>query len=153
MTVSAITGNSGVIDRVWLALGDTPSKIAKPRNVYRHSFPLASTSTLQTPDKDGTQNRRLFERSPPIKAHASVAKGNATFLTECSFGVAHDKLVQIITDEQPYEPYWESLSSIKLSQKNLESTARLKEFLPNLVDLNLLVISISRYIDMALMLA
>lgn len=62
---------------------------------------------------------------------------NATFLTECSFGVAHDRLVQVITDVQPYEPYWEELTSIDLSHRNLDSTARLKEFLPRLDSLTL----------------
>ncbi|KAI0029478.1 hypothetical protein K488DRAFT_80141 [Vararia minispora EC-137] len=61
--------------------------------------------------------------------------GNATFLTEASFGVAHDKLVQVITDVQPFEPYWEDLSNIDLSRKHLESVARLKEFLPRLRNL------------------
>ena len=62
---------------------------------------------------------------------------NATFLTECSFGVAHDRLVQVITDVQPYEPYWEELTIIDLSHRNLDSTARLKEFLPRLDSLSL----------------
>ena len=65
------------------------------------------------------------------------ASANATFLTECSFGVAHDRLVQVITDVQPYEPYWEELTTIDLSHRNLDSTARLKEFLPRLDSLTL----------------
>ena len=65
--------------------------------------------------------------------------GNATFLTECSFGVAHDKLVQVITDVQPFEPHWEDLSSIDLSKKALDSVARLKEFLPKLDTLTVCV--------------
>jgi hypothetical protein len=62
----------------------------------------------------------------------TLGKGNATFLTECSFGVAYDQLVQIITDVHPYQPYWEPLSEINLSKKGIESLARLNEFLPNL---------------------
>ncbi|KAF9235186.1 hypothetical protein BU15DRAFT_89671 [Melanogaster broomeanus] len=62
---------------------------------------------------------------------------NATFLTECSFGLAHDRLVQVITDVQPFEPYWEGLNSIDLSRKALDSVARLKEFLPKLDSLTL----------------
>ena len=65
--------------------------------------------------------------------------GNATFLTECSFAVAHDRLVEVITDVQPFVPRWEDLSSIDLSGKKLESVARLKEFLPRLDGLNLCV--------------
>jgi hypothetical protein len=66
-------------------------------------------------------------------------KANGTFLTECSFGVTHDRLVQVITDVQPFEPYWEELTSIDLSNKRLESVTRLKEFLPQLDALNLCV--------------
>lgn len=60
---------------------------------------------------------------------------NATFLTECSFGVAHDRLLQCITDVVPFEPHWETMTSIDLSGKTLDSVARLKEFMPKLEDL------------------
>lgn len=62
---------------------------------------------------------------------------NATFLTEASFGVAHDRLVEVITDVQPFEPYWEKLKAINLSGKHIDSVARLKEFLPKLDALSL----------------
>ncbi|KAI0655635.1 hypothetical protein C8Q70DRAFT_1115791 [Cubamyces menziesii] len=78
--------------------------------------------------------RRVSSRTPTTPRGMS---GNATFLTECSFGVAHDRLVQVITDVQPFEPYWEELSSIDLSHRNLDSAARLKEFLPKLDSLSL----------------
>lgn len=51
--------------------------------------------------------------------------------------MAHDRLVQVITDVQPFEPYWGSLTSIDLSEKKLDSVARLKEFLPKLDHLKL----------------
>lgn len=70
--------------------------------------------------------------SSDVTASRVGKQGDATFLTEASFGVAHDMLVHVITDMQPFEPYWEELSSIDLSNKNIESVARLKEFLPQL---------------------
>ncbi|GAA5883281.1 hypothetical protein JCM3774_001748 [Rhodotorula dairenensis] len=63
--------------------------------------------------------------------------GNATFLTECSFGVSHDRLLQYITDVEPFEPDWEGLRSIDLSGKRAQGVVRLKEFLPNLDEVNL----------------
>ncbi|WVN90353.1 uncharacterized protein L203_105589 [Cryptococcus depauperatus CBS 7841] len=63
--------------------------------------------------------------------------GDATFLTECSFGVAHDKLVEIITDVEPFNPHWEGLKALDLKNKGADSVARLKEFLPNLDWVNL----------------
>ena len=70
--------------------------------------------------------------SSNVVASRTGKQADATFLTEASFGVAHDVLVQVITDLQPFEPYWEELSSIDLSNKNIESVARLNEFLPQL---------------------
>ncbi|CAK5284332.1 unnamed protein product [Mycena citricolor] len=77
-----------------------------------------------------TSSRRVFSRS-------HVTRDNGTFLTECSFGVAHDQLVQVLTDVEPFEPHWETLATVELSGKRLESVARLKEFLPALDALNL----------------
>jgi len=65
-------------------------------------------------------------------ASQKVQQANATFLTECSFGLARDRLVQVITDVQPFEPRWEELHAIDLSRKSLDGVARLKEFLPKL---------------------
>lgn len=87
-----------------------------PRNV----FSCPPTSQLLTPASANVSNRN-----------------NATFLTEASFGVAHDRLVEVITDVQPFEPYWEELKAINLSGKHIESVARLKEFLPKLDALSL----------------
>lgn len=87
-------------------------------------------------------SRRVFSRSQthrPSSTSRTFNRANGTFLTECSFGVAHDRLVEVITDVQPFEPYWSQLSSIDLSKKKLESVARLKEFLPTLDSINLYV--------------
>jgi hypothetical protein len=70
---------------------------------------------------------------------AAGAAGSQTFMTECSFAVAHDHLVKVITDVQPFEPYWEALEEVDLSGKGLESVARLKDFLPGLDELKLYV--------------
>ncbi|KAL5482659.1 NUD1 [Sanghuangporus weigelae] len=75
-------------------------------------------------------------QSSPRRVNTS-SRANATFLTECSFGVAHDRLVEVITDVQPFEPYWDSLTALDLSSKRLDSVARLKEFLPKLDSLSL----------------
>ncbi|SCZ88626.1 BZ3500_MvSof-1268-A1-R1_Chr10-2g03024 [Microbotryum saponariae] len=61
---------------------------------------------------------------------------DATFLTECSFGVSADRMVQYITDVEPFEPDWEAVTSIDLSGKKIESLVRLKEFLPGLDEIN-----------------
>ena len=60
-------------------------------------------------------------------------------MTDNSFAVAHDHLVKVITDVQPFEPYWDTLEQVDLSGKGLESVARLKDFLPGLDELKLYV--------------
>ena len=94
------------------------------------------SSQMAVVDSSGT-SRRLFSTSQRSSFTDQDSRMNATFLTECSFGLAHDKLVQVITDVQPFEPYWEELSSIDLSRQSLESVARLKEFMPRLDSLML----------------
>ncbi|KAF8073655.1 hypothetical protein FPV67DRAFT_1409515 [Lyophyllum atratum] len=79
-------------------------------------------------------SRRVFSRSRTerLSFTADNKNINATFLTECSFAVSHDRLVEVITDVESFTPHWDELSSIDLSSKKLESVARLKEFLPRL---------------------
>lgn len=82
-------------------------------------------------------------RESPVAPSANTTTRthvNATFLTECSFGIAHHRLVQCITDAQTFEPHWENLLSIDLSGKSLDSVARLKEFLPSLDTLKVCVL-------------
>ncbi|KAH6911431.1 hypothetical protein BKA70DRAFT_855856 [Coprinopsis sp. MPI-PUGE-AT-0042] len=119
---------------------DSPSKTSssgRPEELR----PLAARQPTVSPASDGSSKRRVFSRSQSHRSSPRSRqvsdKANATFLTECSFGVAHDRLVEVITDVQPFEPFWDQLSGIDLSGKKLESVARLKEFLPRLDSLNL----------------
>lgn len=117
-------------------LDNSPSKTSsngRPEQLQ----PLTSrkpSNQIAGPSK-GESPRRVFSRTYSYRqspGKSSNAKANGTFLTECSFGVAHDRLVEVITDVQPFEPHWERLTSIDLSNAKLESAARLKEFLPQL---------------------
>ncbi|KAJ4482458.1 hypothetical protein J3R30DRAFT_3699990 [Lentinula aciculospora] len=109
----------------------SPSKASGPSD--REIRPLGTSPVSNNNDmiKGLTSSgfRHVFSKS---QRHSQASSGTATFLTECSFGIAHDRLVQVITDVEPFEPHWEELYSIDLSGKNLESAARLKEFLPHL---------------------
>ncbi|KAF8503231.1 hypothetical protein BU17DRAFT_58536 [Hysterangium stoloniferum] len=109
-------------------LEETPSKVSNTsRDLADEMQPLAPRTQ---------SSRRPFSRSTKEK-ELSLTQANQTFLTECSFGISHDKLVHIITDVHPYVPYWETLERIDLGKKGIESVARLKEFLPQLDILNL----------------
>ncbi|KAF8895303.1 hypothetical protein BD779DRAFT_1797151 [Infundibulicybe gibba] len=119
---------------------DSPSKASgsgsRPEELqpFTRHLPESSHSRKATSDSP----RRTFSRSQTQRSLiGNETNPNATFLTECSFGVAHDRLVQVITDVQPFEPHWEELNYIDLSNKKLESVARMKEFLPRLDALSL----------------
>ncbi|KAK0464720.1 uncharacterized protein EV420DRAFT_1760699 [Desarmillaria tabescens] len=84
-----------------------------------------STSWVRTKG-EGTLS---FRAPATLKPATSV---NATFLTECSFGVAHDRLVQVLTDVEPWHPHWETIRGIDLKERGLESVARLGELMPSL---------------------
>lgn len=60
-----------------------------------------------------------------------------TLLTDASFNFAHDKVLEAITDVEPWEPGWDELQVINLSRRRLESCVRLKEFLPALEEVDL----------------
>lgn len=114
---------------------ESPSKASNTRPITDEIQPLsARSSTSSNRSGGGDASWRSLSRS---QTHRPGADPDATFLTECSFGVTHDRLVQVITDIQPFEPHWESLKSIDLSKKSIESVARLKEFLPQLDCLSL----------------
>ncbi|PWN18926.1 L domain-like protein, partial [Microstroma glucosiphilum] len=60
-----------------------------------------------------------------------------TFLTQASFELAHDRMVEVITDVAPWVPDWDELKTIDLRGRKLESVVRLKEFLPKLEEVAL----------------
>ncbi|KAI0078231.1 hypothetical protein K474DRAFT_1594475 [Panus rudis PR-1116 ss-1] len=115
---------------------DSPSKASSARPPTDELQPINPRRPSSTKAVAGSPSREIARRVFSGRADESksprTSGRNATFLTECSFGVAHDRLVQVITDVQPFEPHWEDLSSIDLSGQNLDSVARLKEFLPRL---------------------
>ncbi|RDB17895.1 Septation initiation network scaffold protein cdc11 [Hypsizygus marmoreus] len=115
----------------------SPSKTSSSGAGRTEIQALSARQSSVAPPAD--TSRRSFSRSRTHRGSSTAddQKANATFLTECSFAVSHDRLVEVITDVQPFMPYWEELSSVDLSDKNLESVARLKEFLPRLDSLTL----------------
>lgn len=58
--------------------------------------------------------------------------GEASFMTDASFDVAHDRLLELITDVAPFEEDWRDMRSIDLRGRRVDSLNRCKEFLPRL---------------------
>ncbi|GLB38287.1 putative leucine-rich repeats, outliers [Lyophyllum shimeji] len=141
-------GPSGIVESV------RSKRIAQMMNALEHDDTDTSpskTGTSGQPEMQAVSSRTLHVASPADSSRRTLSRSrthrlsfmgdnknaNATFLTECSFTVSHDRLVEVITDVEPFTPHWDELSCIDLSNKRLESVARLKEFLPRLDALSL----------------
>ncbi|KAK9896537.1 L domain-like protein [Cystobasidium minutum MCA 4210] len=79
----------------------------------------------------------MISTTSTLAWHRKPLNANATILTECSFGVSYDRLLRVLTDVVPFEPSWKDLDHVNLRERGLESVVRLKEFLPNLDEINL----------------
>ncbi|KAJ6620748.1 hypothetical protein B0H10DRAFT_2215737 [Mycena sp. CBHHK59/15] len=122
-----------------LAHGDSSDDAAaeSPTKPAEGSARVFARSQTHRPSPAGNSAAGHLTRLSSVGHASGAGAGHATFLTECSFGVAHDRLVQVLTDVEPFEPHWEELSAVDLAGRGLESAARLKEFLPRLDALNL----------------
>ncbi|KAI5475630.1 leucine-rich repeat protein [Pseudohyphozyma bogoriensis] len=123
----------------------------RTKNIDRALQELQVEAPETSEEHSGTSDIILgsFGSAPKlrVKSSRSVASNSrtfrrttapdATFMTDCSFGVARDNVVRYINDVEPFEPDWEGLRSINLSKKGAESMARLQDFLPNLDEIDL----------------
>ena len=111
------------------SLAPTP---APPQRVRPNPFaPQAGNETGISGSKRTLRRSRSFRENQDEPAKAA----GQTVFTDYSFAVAHDQLVNVITNVLPFEPYWDTIESVDLSGKGLESVARLKDFLPGLDEL------------------
>nr|CDI52567.1 l domain-like protein [Melanopsichium pennsylvanicum 4] len=123
------------------------------------AIPASQVATTPSKMRDLDSNRSHWSyrtlRRPRRNRHESGDQGNhssqqaeetydelhgypdMTLLTDASFNFAHDKVLEAITDVEPWEPGWDELQAIDLSKRRLESCVRLKEFLPALEEVDL----------------
>ncbi|KAF8251595.1 hypothetical protein K440DRAFT_595759 [Wilcoxina mikolae CBS 423.85] len=55
---------------------------------------------------------------------------------EASFSIAQSNLVKHLTDVEPYDPYWDFIKCLKLSDRKLETLYTLNEFCPRVAELD-----------------
>lgn len=106
-----------------------------PTALY-HSYTRPRSLRLK-PRGPASLANSMVSTASTLAWHRKPLNANATILTECSFGVSYDRLLRVLTDVVPFEPSWKDLDHINLRERGLESVVRLKEFLPNLDELNL----------------
>lgn len=65
---------------------------------------------------------------------SEMENGGASFLTNASFNIAHDKMLQLLTDIAPWTTRWHSMLTVDLRGRRVDSLMRIDEFLPKLVE-------------------
>lgn len=128
------TVDVGTADDVADDSGDTEETLRAASSTSRlcdRSFPVnaARRSFAQSSRAGNMTGRSVWN------FNASAA--DQTFLTQASFNVAHDRMVEVLTDVAPFAPDWENLETLDLSNRRLESLVRLKDFVPSLSRLHL----------------
>jgi len=99
------------------------------------STPTASrsNSSMATP-----QSRTLRANSTHNTNLSMTTTTNSNNLIEdYSFELNYSKLIKIITDFEPFEPFWNSIKVINLASKSIDSVIRLNEILPALDQIDL----------------
>lgn len=105
----------------------------------RVELPLSAQSdSLFDEDEEGQDDQVVRHREP------AGGLANQTILTEASFVITQDRLVQAITQVHPYEAHWEDLPEIKLVGFGIESVTRMKDYLPSVMNLDLYVVLLHR---------
>ncbi|KAI8460916.1 hypothetical protein BY996DRAFT_6487108 [Phakopsora pachyrhizi] len=86
--------------------------------------------------KSGQSSVILTSSTKKVRRKSSSNNGtiNGNSLTtgtsECSFNLNYKRLTKLISDLEPFEPYWSTIKVINTSSRRLDSVIRLKEILP-----------------------
>ncbi|KAG4305076.1 hypothetical protein PORY_001246 [Pneumocystis oryctolagi] len=90
-------------------------------------------SSMQTPKHERLVNKSFTDiykdsiNSKFLEVHQDLS--NTTL--NCSFSIAIQNLVAVLTDIEPYEPFWEKIQHLNFSDKNIESLIGLSFFYSN----------------------
>ncbi|TKY87104.1 hypothetical protein EX895_003781 [Sporisorium graminicola] len=115
----------------------TPSKMrdaSANRSHWSYRTLRRPRKTRHDENDDGSEDHSWQQEETYDELHGYP---DMTLLTDASFNFAHDKVLEAITDVEPWEPGWDELQTIDLSRRRLESCVRLKEFLPVLEEVDL----------------
>lgn len=124
-SVSVVVGTPALSQRT---ISSVVSFTPRPtREIGRLSLSPLSDFTMHQEDESFGLNVSYVEGGQPFK------HGTNTHRT-LSLAIKH--LVEKITELEPYEPFWEHIKEMDLSNKNLSNLHKLDEFCGQLVELN-----------------
>jgi hypothetical protein len=126
------------------AIGDSPSAESKAPLSWPSPDHVSTLLAPNTPDSllhSRTSVRKpsqIGQRSPwGLSQLRSVSRrdgdmSNVSFLTNASFNIAHDRILELLTDIAPWTTRWHEMRKIDLRGRRVESLVRIEEFLPQL---------------------
>ncbi|KAL2312377.1 Septation initiation network scaffold protein cdc11 [Schizosaccharomyces pombe] len=94
--------------------------------------------SLQNESFDEMFNGRYENGSPiPFISSGSGLKSKADKDAEYSFSVSRQSIIQILSDVEPYEPFWKRIIQLDISRRHLDSLIGLSELCPSIEELTL----------------
>lgn len=69
--------------------------------------------------------------------HGDDTPWDVTMRAEPSFTIAEERVLHVLTDVVPWQPDWENLTVLDISNRRVETIVKLHEFCPSLLDVNL----------------
>lgn len=125
-----------------LILMNSVKKKVRRKSSSSSNTPTTTTDTPSSTATPSRQNRPLQPCHDGSHQHLSITTTNSNLnsnhlIDDYSFELNYSKLIKIITDFEPFEPFWNSIKTINLSNKLLDSVIKLKEILPFLDQIDL----------------
>ncbi|KAA1088351.1 hypothetical protein PGT21_003444 [Puccinia graminis f. sp. tritici] len=94
----------------------------------------SNSSTMATPQARPSRHKSSSNNNLSMTTTTSHSNN---LIEEYSFELNYSKLIKIITDFEPFEPFWNSIKVINLAGKSIDSVIRLNEILPALDQIDL----------------
>ena len=91
-------------------------------------------SDFQADQQSLSTDESTIEQAQQSRA---ISLAGRSILTEASFAITQDRLVQVITQVYPFESNWEDLEKINLTGFGIESVTKMKDLLPSVTTVNL----------------
>ncbi|WAQ81644.1 hypothetical protein PtA15_1A986 [Puccinia triticina] len=94
----------------------------------------SNSSTMATPQ--ARSSRQKSSSCNHLSMTTTTSHSN-NLVEDYSFELNYSKLIKIVTDFEPFEPFWNSIKVINLAGKSIDSVIRLNEILPALDQIDL----------------
>ncbi|PLW48663.1 hypothetical protein PCANC_04914 [Puccinia coronata f. sp. avenae] len=117
-----------------ILINSIKKKVRRKSSLSSTTTASQSNSSIHTPQRKPSRNNSIHNTNLSM----TTTTNSNNLIEDYSFELNYSKLIKIITDFEPFEPFWNSIKVINLASKSIDSVIRLNEILPALdqIDLN-----------------